>query len=231
MQIAGMKRPEGTARQVREKNLVPGVVYGGGVATEHVALEYMPFSRLYAAAGESTLVDLVIDNAEPRKVLIQDIQADPLSGKYVHVDFYQVDMNKKMTVSIPLHFVGVAPAVKQLGGVMIRNIDSVEVECLPAHLVHEIDVDLSTLSEYGSSVHVSDIQVPEGMTILDRPERGVVTVVAPRTEAAVAEAGEDEKEDVTAVEVEEKGKEKEDGGEDGDEKEGREEKEEKKKKE
>lgn len=193
-------------KAVRASGSIPAVLYGSGLSTsQHVAVPALAFSRLYKDAGESTLIDLVV-NETPHKVLIQDVQHDPLSDAVTHVDFYQVDMTKKIKAEIALLFTGVAPAVKELGGTLVKIMQTVHVECLPGALVHEIAVDLSQLATFETAIHVKDIPVPKDMIITDRLEDTVAKVDAPRSEEQIEAATAAVVEDVTTVKVEEKGK-------------------------
>src|SRR5690606_14098228 len=123
----------------------------------------------YAKAGESTLVELEV---EGKKVpaLFHQLQFDPVSDLITHVDFYAVNLKKEVDASIPVHFEGEAPAVEEKGGILVTSHDHVTVTCLPTHLPHSLDVDISSLVEFGDQVTVADIKVPEGVTIQDDAE-------------------------------------------------------------
>lgn len=215
MQItATIRESKGSPKAVRAAGSIPAVLYGSGLpASQHVAVPALVFSRLYKDAGESTLIDLVVENDATHKVLIQDVQHDPLSDAVTHIDFYQVDMTKKIKTEITLAFTGVAPAVKELGGTLVKIMQTVHVECLPGALVHEIAVDLSSLVNFEAAIHVKDIPVPKDMIIIDRLEDTVAKVDAPRSEEQIEAAAAAVVEDVTAVKVEEKGKIEEEGAE------------------
>jgi len=189
-------------RTLRATAVIPGVVYGHGQATQLVALPRGAFQKVFGAAGESSLVDLHVDDAPVRKVLIHDVQHDPLTGEPMHVDFYLVNMAEKLTAEVPLIFVGESPAVKELGGVLVRALDHVKVECLPQDLIHELSVDLSTLKTFDDVIRVSDLTAPTGVTILAHRDEVVTKVQAPRAEEeAVKVEAAPEAEAVAAVEV------------------------------
>lgn len=196
---------------LREKNLIPAVVYGHGAKNQNVAVEYVPFEKLYREAGESSLVDLVVDQEKPVKILIQEVQADPLTGKFIHIDFRQVKMTEKITTEILLKFVGEAKAVKELGGVLVKTVDKIKVKCLPQDLVHEIEVDLSSLNTFEDIIYVKDLKIPAGLEVLGNPNEPVVNVIPPRSEEelkALEEKVEEKVEEVKVV-AEEKKKEEE----------------------
>ncbi|MDX9893090.1 MAG: 50S ribosomal protein L25 [Patescibacteria group bacterium] len=170
------------AQELRQQGKIPAVLYGHKIENKNLTLEYSAFEKIYGQAGDSTLINLAIDNAEPTKVLVQDYQLDPKTGQFIHIDFHQVRMDEKINTDIVLKFSGEAPAVKGLNGVLVTNIDAVEVECLPNDLVSEIEVDLSGLVDFEAAIHVADIKVPKGITIINGPEDVVAKVQAPRKE-------------------------------------------------
>lgn len=167
---------------LRQQGKIPAVLYGHKIKPVNLALDYSNFEKVFKQAGESTLVDLVVDDARPVKVLVQDYQADPVTDRFIHVDFHQVKMDEKITTEIPLKFIGEAPAVKEIGGVLVTSLDTLQVECLPQDLVTEIEVDLSSLNEFDTAIHVSEIKIPPGITIKSVATEVIVLIQAPRTE-------------------------------------------------
>lgn len=150
---------------MRTKTLIPGVVYGMGAPATSVSLNYDEFAKLYDEAGEASLIDLLLGDKADGKVLIQDIQYDPVSDRIVHVDLRRIDMNKTMTATVELRFVGEAPVIKEQGGTLMRNIMAVEVKCLPKDLVSHINVDLTVLKTFDDVIKIKDLIVPAGITI------------------------------------------------------------------
>ena len=199
-------------QKLRRNGLVPAVLYGHGVETSSLQLSRHDFTQLYKEAGESALVDLSVDDQKPVKVLIQDVQRHPVSGDVIHVDLHAIRMNEKTTAETELVLDGVAPAVKDLGGVLVHSLDRLKVECLPQDLPSSITVDVTTLKELGSHISVEEVTMPKGVTALEKPDTIVVSVSAPRSEEELAELEEKPEEDVEKVEVDEKGK-KEEGDE------------------
>lgn len=185
---------------LRSDGLIPAVQYGHGKDSLNLAVRYIDFAKLYKAAGESTLVELSFDGKKPVNTLIHDVQVDPLSGRFTHVDFYQVNMNEEIETEVQLEFVGEAPAVKALGGVLIRNLDEVKVKCLPKDLPHSFTIDLALLVDFESQVKVSDIALPSGVAMLDTLDTIVATVMRPRTDAEMSALEEKVEMDVTKVE-------------------------------
>lgn len=189
---------------LRKKKLLPGVVYGHGLKTISLVFDYQPFEKIYSQAGESSLVDLIIDNKEPVKVLIQDVQSDPVTGSFLHVDFHQVKMTEKITTEVVLTFRGESRAVKELGAILVKNLDHLKIECLPKDLVHKIEVDISSLNTFDDLIRVKDLKIPAGIEIKDNPDEVIVTVQPPRTEEELKALEEKVEEKVEEVKEAEK---------------------------
>lgn len=161
---------------------IPAVIYGKGVETRSLSVNRKNFEKIFKIAGESNLIDL--DSGEgSAKVLVKDIQRDILKGFVTHIDFYKVNMKEKIKTEIPLHFVGEAKAVKELGGALIKDMDSVEVECLPGDLVDHIDVDISVLNSYDDAIRQNDLKLPSGLELVSDTNEMVAAVREPKAEA------------------------------------------------
>ena len=144
---------------------------------------------------------MVIDG-KASKVLIQEVAHDPLTDKITHADFHKVSLTDKMHAKIPLVFTGEAKAIKGLGGMLIRNVDQLEVECLPTDLIHEIIVDISKLDNFGDIIYLKDVTVPPGLTVKHlHGEDPIASVAAPRSEEELASLEAKPEEKVDAVEV------------------------------
>lgn len=191
---------------LRENGQIPAVVYGKNEPAQSVSLAYSDFEKAYRLAGESSLVDLTVDNDGSVKVLVQEVQYNPLSNRFTHVDFYKVTMTEKLTANIPLKYVGEAPAVKSLGGILVKNIDEIEVRCLPGDLVHEIEVDITPLATFDDALYLKDLKVPKGMEVHGDPNGIVATVTAPISEEELKKLDEKPVEDVSKIEKSEKPK-------------------------
>lgn len=193
----------GNAADIRAAGNIPAVVYAPQMETMSIALEASAFEKLYREAGESTIIELALDGQkEPMSVLVQDVQIDPVKGTALHVDFYKVTEGQELSADIELHFIGESPAVKQ-GGTLVMQRDSIDVTCLPKDLIDHIDVDISVLVEIGDSIHISDLAIPETITVSDDTELLVATVIAPR---AAEEEESTEEMSIDDIQVEEKGK-------------------------
>ncbi len=191
---------------LREKGLIPAVLYGHTIQGKMISVPNIPFTKVFKKAGESSLIDLVIDNAPAVKVLVYDIAKDPLTEAFTHIDFYQVDMTEKLTTEIPLKFIGESRAMKELAGILVKSVNELNVRCLPGDLVHEIEVDISALVTFEDVIKISHITLPKGIEVLDNANNVIATVTPPISEEDLKKLEEKPVEDITAVKVEEKKK-------------------------
>jgi large subunit ribosomal protein L25 len=180
----------GQAKNLIKFGFIPAVLYGQGIENRNLKIKTKDFFHVVAEAGETHLIDMVIDGKENARVLIKDLQKDPLKSKIIHADFYQVNMKKAIEVEIPLHFIGEAKAVKELGGTLMKNIDFLNVKCLPGDLIDKIDIDLSVLATYEDSILIKDLKVPVGFEILNHADDMIVHVMEPAVEEVVETAPE-----------------------------------------
>lgn len=186
-------------RNLRKQGFLPAVVYGGGKSAESITVKEAEFLKLWKSAGESTVVELDIGK-EKKNVLIHDVDIDPLKDNPIHVDFYAVDMTKKIHVDVLLEFIGESDAVKA-GGILVKVLHALKVEALPNDLPHSILIDISQLKAAGDSITVKDVKIPKGVKILDNPEETVVMVEAPRAEEEVKAAETAEAPSLESIEV------------------------------
>lgn len=189
MKIAATKREPTKASQlgkIRKEGSIPAVVYGPKTDPQPVTVNAKEFTSALAGAGESSLLDFSLDGGDSSKVLIKDVQRDPVSDQPVHVDFFQVDMTKPLEVEVILDFEGDAPAVKILGGILNRQVKELEVRCLPADLVHSIKVDLSSLATFEDTIRIKDLNIPKGMEPLGDENDVVAMVSEPISEEELA---------------------------------------------
>jgi large subunit ribosomal protein L25 len=166
---------------IRNDGLIPAVLYGKGVDAASLTVNEREFLKAFKVAGESTIINLNLDG-KTIPVLIQDVQNHYLKDHPVHIDFYAVRMDEKLKAHVPIHFIGDAPAVKTLGGILVKNLSEVEVECLPADLPSAIEVELSGLVDFEKAVRVMDLGISEKVKVLARTDEMVVAVAPPRTE-------------------------------------------------
>ncbi len=190
--------------RVRKADHIPAVVYGHGIASQTVTVPRSDFEKVFREAGESTLVTLTLQGSAPVQTLIQDVHRHPTLGTIQHVDFYQVRMDEKISNDVPLVFTGESKAMKELGGILVKNIDAIKITCLPADLPSELTVDISRLENFESRITVADIPLPKGVALETKPEEIIAVVEAPRTEDELKALDEKVEENVEAVQKVEK---------------------------
>ena len=172
-------------RDLRLARLIPAEIYGPAVASnQHVQIAYQDFLRAYRRAGTSAVVTLQLgDQSLP--VLIHRVDWHPVTDECIHAEFLAIDLTRPVTTDVPLRFVGQAPAVKQLSGIITTTKSEVSVRALPDKLPHDFEVSLEGLESLHASLHVSDITAPQGVEILDDPSVVLVIIAAPKTKEQV----------------------------------------------
>lgn len=160
---------------------IPAVIYGKGIETQSLNVKRSEFDKTFKVAGESNLINLEHDG-QTVKVLIKDIQRDVVKNFVTHIDFYQVNMSEKIKTEIPLHFIGESKAIKELGGTLIKDMDTVEVECLPGDLVDHIDVDISVLNTFDDAIRQNDLTLPKGLELISETNEMIAAVREPKVE-------------------------------------------------
>ncbi|HEY4502666.1 MAG TPA: 50S ribosomal protein L25 [Candidatus Paceibacterota bacterium] len=188
----------------REKGLIPAVLYGPKEPSTPITLRESEFVHVWNTVGESSVIELT-GLGESKEALIHDIDLDPVSGQVRHADFYIIEKGKKIEVEIPLVFIGEAPAIKELGGTLVKVLHELTVEVMPKDLPHEITVDISKLVDFDIQIHVSDIAVPSSVTVLTDKNDVVALVAAVKEEEETPAVAPD----LSSIEVEKKGKEEE----------------------
>lgn len=171
-------------KALRAKGFTPAVFYGPKEVSTPIKINTIDFIKVYREAGESTIVTLV-DGTEEYEALIQDIAVDSVKGTVQHVDFYIVEKGKKVEVTVPLVFVGVAPAERDLQGVLIKVVQEIDVEAMPKDLPHEIEVSIDSLVDFDAQIHAKDIVLPAGVTLITNPDEVIVLVQAHKEEQEV----------------------------------------------
>lgn len=182
---------KGTARTLRRAGRVPAVIYGRGREPEALTVDTTALTRLLAQiAAATTVVDVAVEGRAPVKALIREIQRSPVRPvDILHLDLYEVHADEKITVEVPLRFVGIPEGVRNFGGVLDQTMHSVEIKVFPADIPAQIDVDVTALN-IGQSIHVGEITVQKA-EIMNDAGQTVCTVVAPRTEEVAAPAPEE----------------------------------------
>ena len=175
------------SRFLRRQGITPTHLYGNNIKSLALQCDATELQHLLALAGRTRLISLEVGEKQPRSVFVREIQRDEVTRQLLHVDFYQVRKGEKITVGVPIVFVGEAPAMKERGRMIAHGINSLSIECLPDNVPPQIEVDLSTLEDLEQVIHVKDIVLGADITVNADPEQLVVKV----TEAVVKEVVEE----------------------------------------
>ena len=184
---------KGPARRFRKEGLMPAVFYGRGEKAIHLSVNTAELLKIVRVQKENVFIKLVIDGEKKleKLSLIKELQIEPVSRRFYHADFYEVRMDQRLTLDVPLHFAGIPVGVVN-GGELQHLKRDLKISCLPSALPDSIEIDVTGL-EIGDSIKVQDIRVPEGITVLDPGDVGVamvaiVKVSVPQPEEAEAGA-------------------------------------------
>jgi large subunit ribosomal protein L25 len=202
-----VERREGTKNDVlRKAGKMPAVFYGPKEQSTSISIPAKEFAKIWKQAGESSVI-ILKDGSVEHEALIHEVDVHPLSGVPRHADFYVIEKGKKVTVSIPLIYVGVSPAVKDLGGILVKVHRDIEVEAAPRDLPRELTVDITKLVELNSVIHARDIILPSGVELKINPDEVITSISEAKEEVVEAPTAID----MSSIEVEAKGKEVKDG--------------------
>lgn len=172
-------------KSLRRDGLIPAELYGHGVANVHLTVPAKEFSKAFKQAGSSTMITLDLGK-EKLPVMIHDVLRDSVRDDILHVDFYQVRLDEKITARVPLEFTGESAAVKEKNAIVNKSLAEIEVEAFPQNVPHTIIVDLSALAEIDQSIYVKDIVLPKGVTTDLDGETVVATATEPISEEELA---------------------------------------------
>lgn len=186
---------------IKRDGFIPAVFYGRKEKSTPIAVKKNEFEKLFKEAGESTVITLSGDFGSV-DAMIHEVTRDPITGTVQHADFYAVEKDKKITIHVPVEFNGVSPAVKELGGILVKVLHEVEVEALPGNLPHSLSVNIESLVDFDSHVVAGDIALPSGVSMITKSDEIVASVSKPKEETE-----ESAPMDLSAIEVEKKGKE------------------------
>ncbi|MFC1810232.1 50S ribosomal protein L25 [Patescibacteria group bacterium] len=188
-------RESGSARAVRSQGSIPCNFYGIGKDNMNLSVDYQTFRRVFEKAGGNTVIELSIDGKDKTNVLVHDVDQDPVSDEFTHIDFKFVDLDKEVTTDVPLIAVGESKAVREMQGTLMQNKDALTIKCIARILPQTIEFDISVLEDFQSSIHVGDLKLPEGVEAIDDEKLTIATVVAAQAE--------EEPEEVEGIEGEE----------------------------
>ena len=190
-------------KKLRKKGILPAILYGPKIK-EPLPLEvdYEQFEKIYQEGGESSLISLEIEGKKKKpQVLIEETERDPITSEFLHADFYQPRLEEKVEATVPLVFKGIAPAVEELDGTLVRNISEIDIKALPKRLPKEIKVNVEKLKSFDDEILVSDLQIPEGVEVL-RSTKDIIALVTPpeKVEEELEKPIEEKVEEVERVE-------------------------------
>jgi large subunit ribosomal protein L25 len=194
---------------LRKGGEIPAVFYGAGKTTTPISISTVEFKKIWREAGESSAVKIEMSKEAKGNidVLIHEVQVDPVTDEPIHVDFLAIDMKKKIQVKVPLVFEGISNAVKSGIGNLVKVLHEIEVEALPADLPHNLVVDISPLETLENQIFVSNIKLPAGVIAITSGTDVVASIIAQVEEKEEVAAPVD----LSAIEVEKKGKVAEEG--------------------
>ena len=192
---------------LRKGGELPAVFYGAGKDSTSISIPTVEFKKVWQKAGESSTVKISTPEGDV-DTLIHEVQVDPVTNEPIHADFLVIDMNKKIEVEVPLEFTGVSEAVKGGLGTLVKVLHEVGIEALPADLPHNLVIDISKLETIDSQILVSDIILPTGVTMITKGNEVVASIAEQKEEK---EEVAPEAVDLSAIEVEKKGKKEEEG--------------------
>lgn len=184
-------------RRLRTAGIIPANIYGKNLDSTAVQVSLTEFMSVYQEAGETGIVNLSLGEGKSRPVLINQVDYDPVKQTISHIDFRQVDLKEKINTHVPLELVGEAPSVKEKNAIIVQTLEELEIEALPTDIPESIQVDISVLVDIGNTISISELSVPQEVTILTDPETVVVLaqevkeeVVTEEPVVAETEAGE-----------------------------------------
>ncbi len=190
-------------KQLRRDGMLPAHVFGKGVENEDVTVEAKEFLKTFHQAGETGLIDLKIGKEKVRPVLVREVQYDPVSGKLIHIDFYQVDLSKKVKVPVPLILIGEQPESVHLGEtIVLQTLNEVEVEALPTDLVEKIEVDITALKAIDDAITISQLNYDKEKLILHADAEAIVVKLAPAVTAEMEKLMEEQAAETAAAAAE-----------------------------
>jgi large subunit ribosomal protein L25 len=178
-------------KALRRQGLTPANIYGHNVESQAIQVATEELKHVLKSAGRNDIVYLRLDGDDPRPTFVRDVQQHPVTDAIQHIDFLQISLREKVRTDVPIHLTGLSPAVDTYGGILMHGLDHVTVEALPTEVPSFLEIDVSPLTEINQALHVSDLDLPDEVTLLTDPEQ-VVAKVAPPAVEPVEEVPEEE---------------------------------------
>jgi len=164
---------------LRRLGVTPGNIFGRGVESTAIQVSTDELRHVLKSAGRNEIVYLNLAGDEPRPTFVKHVQHHPIADNILHVDFLQISLKEKVRIDVPVHIIGLAPAVDRYGGILTLGLDHITVEALPSDVPSAVEADVSSLEEVDSAFHVGELQIPEGVTLLTDTEQVVAKVSPP----------------------------------------------------
>jgi large subunit ribosomal protein L25 len=185
LQISPREVTGKATKRLRKSGIIPANISGHKEESQAVQVEALAFEALKRAHAATGIITLRFSGSDRvQTALVRRVQRDPRSGKILHIDFSRVSLTERITMKVPLRFVGEAPAVRDEGGVFLHLLDTLEVECTASDIVDYIEVDISSLTEIDALLHAEDARLPANFTLITDPNEGIAKVAATRAEKA-----------------------------------------------
>lgn len=169
-------------KALRREGLTPANIYGHNVDSVAVQVTNDDLRNIIKTAGRNDIVYLMLDGEEARPAFVRDIQRNPVTDRILHVDFLQISLKEKVRLEVPIHLTGTSPAVDTFGGILVASLDRILVEALPTDVPSQIEIDVTILDQIDASLHVKDLQLPEGVEVLTDGELVIAKVAPPAVE-------------------------------------------------
>ena len=183
-------------RQLRRQGLLPVHVYGADIQPANLQVDDRTLNRLLPIVGSNIPVSVEYDGGNDENIcFVREVQRHPVTDAVIHVDFLRVDVTRTITAEVPLTLTGVSPAVSQMAGTLLQNLQSLLIEALPMSMPAEIEVDISGLVDFDASLQVGDVEVPDDVTVMNDLSDSIARVAPPRLEVELEEEGLEEGEE------------------------------------
>lgn len=192
---AEKRKDEKKMNELIKEGFVPAVIYGGKEENQNLKIKKNEFIKIYEEAGGSSLLDLIIDDKDSIKSIVKDVQIDHIKDTIRHIDFFRIDMNVPIEIDIPLEFTGSDKAIKDLGGMVLTNLETINAKCLPGNLIENLEVNLDKLKTLDDTIHIKDLDIPGSIEILDDENALIVSAALPTQEKEEETVGEAKKEE------------------------------------
>ena len=179
-------------RRLRRQGVIPVHLYGADIEPVNLQVDDRTLNRMLIQVGTNVPVSLEFEGQEMENIcFVREVQRNPVTEEVIHVDFLRVDVTKTISAEVPLSVVGAAPAVSQMAGTLLQNIQSLSIEALPMDMPAEIPIDVSVLVDFDVSLVVGDVDVPDNVTVLNDADDTIARVVPPRLEVEVYDEDEE----------------------------------------